>query len=79
MTAEHARAITARPGVRSAGMGHRGIYVEISIAAPPERVWQLSQDPALHARWAGGRRRADNLADAPATLASLADPKGHHR
>jgi len=29
----------------------RAIYVSIRIAAPMERVWQLTQDPALHARW----------------------------
>lgn len=30
---------------------HKPIYVETSICAPMERVWTLSQDPALHARW----------------------------
>ena len=32
-------------------MGARGIYVEIEIAAPLERVWELSQEPRAHARW----------------------------
>jgi hypothetical protein len=32
-------------------MSRRGIYVEIRIAAPIERVWALTQDPALHPRW----------------------------
>ncbi|SED69009.1 SRPBCC family protein [Ruania alba] len=32
-------------------MGRRGIYVEIGVAAPLDRVWQLSQEPTLHARW----------------------------
>lgn len=30
---------------------HRPVYVEIGILAPLERVWTLSQDPALHPRW----------------------------
>jgi hypothetical protein len=30
---------------------HRQIYVEIAIRAPMERLWTLSQDPALHPRW----------------------------
>lgn len=30
---------------------HRPLYVEIGIRASMERVWTLSQDPALHARW----------------------------
>lgn len=29
----------------------RPIYVEVGIRAPMERVWNLSQDPALHPRW----------------------------
>lgn len=29
----------------------RGLYVEIRIAAPLERVWELTQEPDLHARW----------------------------
>lgn len=29
----------------------RPIYVEAGIRAPIERVWKLSQDPALHPRW----------------------------
>lgn len=29
----------------------RGLYVEIHIDAPMERVWELTQDPHLHARW----------------------------
>ncbi len=32
-------------------MTRRAIYVSIRIAVPMERVWQLTQDPALHARW----------------------------
>ena len=32
-------------------MPQRPIYVEITIAAPMERVWQLTQDPELHMRW----------------------------
>ena len=28
-----------------------GIYVEVLIAAPLDRVWELTQDPALHQRW----------------------------
>lgn len=31
----------------------RALYVEIFIAAPLERVWELTQDPAQHARWDG--------------------------
>ena len=30
---------------------HRPIYVEIGIRASMDRVWSLSQDPALHPRW----------------------------
>lgn len=30
---------------------NRPIYVEIGIRAPLERVWELSQDPALHPKW----------------------------
>ena len=29
----------------------RGLYVEAGIRAPLERVWQLTQQPALHQRW----------------------------
>lgn len=32
-------------------MGDRAIYVEVDIAAPLERVWQLTQEPANHTRW----------------------------
>lgn len=32
-------------------MGRAGIYVEIEIAAPIDRVWSLTQDPANHTRW----------------------------
>jgi len=28
-----------------------GIYVEILIHQPLERIWQLTQDPSLHQRW----------------------------
>jgi hypothetical protein len=31
--------------------GQSGIYVEILIDAPMERVWELTQMPALHQRW----------------------------
>ena len=36
----------SRSGARS-----RPIYVGILIDAPLERVWQLTQDTALHPRW----------------------------
>lgn len=29
----------------------RGLYVEAQIRGPLDRVWQLTQDPALHQRW----------------------------
>lgn len=32
-------------------MGGAPIYVEIDIAAPMDRVWELSQDADAHARW----------------------------
>lgn len=32
-------------------MTGRGIYVEVAIAAPPEVVWALTQDPEQHVRW----------------------------
>jgi hypothetical protein len=32
-------------------MRQSAIYVEIDIAASVERVWALTQDPALHSRW----------------------------
>lgn len=32
-------------------MSDRGIYVEVLIRAPLDRVWELTQDPALHSRW----------------------------
>ena len=32
-------------------MGDRGIYVEVLIRAPLDRVWELTQEPALHPRW----------------------------
>jgi hypothetical protein len=32
-------------------MRDRGIYVEVLIKAPLDRVWDLTQDPALHPRW----------------------------
>lgn len=31
--------------------GRRAIYVEVLIDAPLERVWELTQDTALHPRW----------------------------
>lgn len=36
-----------------AGRRDRALYVEIFIAAPMERVWELTQDPVQHARWDG--------------------------
>lgn len=30
---------------------HRALYVETFIAAPLERVWELTQDPNAHVRW----------------------------
>ncbi|RUQ98134.1 SRPBCC family protein [Labedella endophytica] len=32
-------------------MGRSPVYVETTIRAPIERVWELTQDPILHARW----------------------------
>jgi len=32
-------------------VARRGIHVEVDIAAPMERVWALTQDPASHSRW----------------------------
>lgn len=32
-------------------MARRGIFVEIDIHVPVERVWALTQDPNLHGRW----------------------------
>ncbi len=32
-------------------VGDRGIYVEVFIRAPIDRVWELTQSPTLHARW----------------------------
>lgn len=32
-------------------MGAKPIYVEITIDAPIERVWELTQNPELHSRW----------------------------
>jgi hypothetical protein len=29
----------------------RGLYIELPIRAEMERLWQLTQDPALHQRW----------------------------
>jgi hypothetical protein len=36
---------------RKVAAARRPIYVEVGIRAPMERVWNLSQDPALHPRW----------------------------
>lgn len=36
---------------RKNSASRRPIYVEAGIRAPIERVWKLSQDPALHPRW----------------------------
>lgn len=33
------------------GTSQRGIYVEITIRAPLERIWELTQTPHLHQRW----------------------------
>ncbi|WP_150308510.1 SRPBCC family protein [Planctomonas psychrotolerans] len=32
-------------------MPSRAIYVEVYVAADIDRVWELTQDPVLHARW----------------------------
>jgi len=32
-------------------VGDRGIYVEVLINAPIDRVWELTQNPTLHPRW----------------------------
>jgi hypothetical protein len=32
-------------------MSMRGVYVETLIKAPPDKVWERSQDPAEHQRW----------------------------
>ncbi|MFZ4894931.1 SRPBCC family protein [Plantibacter sp. Mn2098] len=32
-------------------MHDRGIYVETTIAAPIDRIWELTQNPDFHARW----------------------------
>ena len=37
--------------VRSTSKGQPGIYVEILIRGSVDRLWQLTQDPALHQRW----------------------------
>jgi uncharacterized membrane protein YphA (DoxX/SURF4 family) len=37
--------------VRSTSNGQPGIYVEILIRGSVDRLWQLTQDPALHQRW----------------------------
>lgn len=38
---------------RAARSRDRALYVEILIRAPIDRVWELTQDPELHARWDG--------------------------
>ena len=38
-------------GIRKRAPRDRALYVEILIRAPMERVWELTQDPALHPRW----------------------------
>ncbi|VXB30163.1 conserved hypothetical protein [Arthrobacter sp. 9AX] len=43
-------AMGENPG-RKAYARHKPIYVEVAIRAPMGRVWQLSQDTSLHARW----------------------------
>ena len=35
--------------MRSAGQP--GVYVERLMDAPPERIWDLTQTPAVHQRW----------------------------
>ncbi len=35
------------------GRASSALYVETLIRAPMERVWELTQDPELHARWDG--------------------------
>jgi len=36
---------------RATASSGRPLFVRIRIAAPMERVWELTQDPGLHARW----------------------------
>jgi hypothetical protein len=36
---------------RTGSVSRRPIYVEVGIRAAMDRVWKLSQDPALHPRW----------------------------
>lgn len=36
---------------RAGSASRRPIYVEVGIRAAMDRVWKLSQDPTLHARW----------------------------
>lgn len=33
------------------GMGQAGVYVEIDIRCPLDRVWNLTQEPVHHPRW----------------------------
>ena len=39
------------PARQTARRRDRALYVETTIRAPMERVWELTQDPELHARW----------------------------
>jgi len=48
-------------------MARRAVYVETTIHAPVERVWELTQDPALHARWDLRFSRIEPLPDALAS------------
>ncbi|MGA7148335.1 MAG: SRPBCC family protein, partial [Microbacterium sp.] len=41
------------------------IYVRIGILAPLDRVWELTQDPALHSRWDGRFSEIVPLEDLP--------------
>lgn len=49
------------------GRARRAVYVETIIRAPIERVWELTQNPALHARW---DLRFSRIRPLPDTLAS---------
>jgi hypothetical protein len=48
-------------------VGGPAVYVETLIRAPIERVWELTQDPALHSRW---DLRFTRIIPVPGTLAS---------
>jgi hypothetical protein len=48
-------------------MRRAAVYVETTIRAPIERVWELTQDPVLHARWDLRFSRIEPLDDALAS------------